>query len=115
MRKVFLATALVLLSHHIVASPLLAQATSPSATRTISKCSSGLRGGGPDCASDRRLLVAVTMNGSEPSPEVLTIVAIAASASGAFALNPTNATDVDSAVYAVMSVRRDGRGNYRLR
>ena len=111
MRKVVLAATFVLLSHH---NHLLAQTDSRSAPRPISSCSSGLRGGGPDCAPDRRLLVAVTVNGSEPSPVILMIVSTAASASGAFALNPSNATEADSAVYAVMSVRRDAQGNYRL-
>ena len=113
MKKVFLAT-FVLLSFHVVASKLPGQSNSPSAPRTISKCSSGLRGGGPDCAPDRRLLVAVTMNGTEPSPVVLTIVAMAASASGAFALTPSNATPADSSIYAVMAVTRDVEGKYRL-
>ena len=114
MKKVFLAVTFMILANHTVALALLAQANSPSQPRSISKCSSGLRGGGPDCAADRRLLVAVTLNGSEPSPEVLFVVAIAASASGAFALDPSDATKVDSAVYAVMTIRRDSQGNYTL-
>ena len=114
MKKVFLAATFVVLANHIAASDLLAQANAPSTPRSISKCSSGLQGGGPDCAPDRRLLVAVTMNGTEPSPVVLTIVAMAASASGAFALTPTNATTADSSIYAVMTLKRDAEGNYRL-
>ena len=39
---------------------------------------------------------------------------MAASAGGAFALNPTNATAADSLLYAVMAVRRDAKGNYRF-
>jgi hypothetical protein len=42
------------------------------------------------------------------------IVATASSASGAFALNSTNATTADSAIYPVMAVKRDAEGNYRL-
>jgi hypothetical protein len=114
MKKVFLAATFALLSHHIGASSLLAQSKSPSAPKSTSSCSSGLRGGGPECAPDRRLLVAVTVNGAEPSPGVLSIVAMAASAGGAFALNPTNATAADSLLYAVMAVRRDAKGNYRF-
>jgi hypothetical protein len=114
MKKVFFAATSLILVTLSVASTLLAQASSPSAPRSISKCSSGLRGGGPDCAPDRRLLVAVTMNGTEPSAEVLTIVGMAASSSGAFALTSTNATPTDSTIYAVMSIRRDSQGNYRL-
>ena len=114
MKKYFFAATSLILATHSVASTLPAQASSPSAPRSISTCSSGLRGGGPDCAPDRRLLVVVTMNGTEASPEVLTIVAMAASSGGAFALTPTNATPADSTIYAVMSLRRDSRGNSRL-
>lgn len=113
MKKLFLTATLVLCSH-IATSSLLAQAKPPDAPRSISRCSSGLRGGGPQCALDRRLLIAVTLNGTEPSPQIRTIIAMAASAAGAFALDQTNATTADSAIYAVMAVRRDAEGNYRL-
>jgi hypothetical protein len=39
---------------------------------------------------------------------------MAATSSGAFALDPTNATTADSALYAVMAVKRDTEGNYRF-
>jgi hypothetical protein len=113
MRKTFLAAVSVLLCSHDIASPLGAQSTASSAPRSVSRCSSGLRGGGPECAQGRRLLIVVTMNGSEPSPGLLTIVSMASSAGGVFALTPSNATSADSAVYAVMNVTRDA-ANYRI-
>src|SRR3954463_13608459 len=114
MKKGILAAAFIILGNHSVALPLLAQANSSNQARRISKCSSGHQGGGPNCAADRRLLIAVTLNGSQPSPDVLFVVSIAASASGAFALDPSDATKLDSAVYALMSVKRDSQGNYRV-
>lgn len=113
MKNIFFAATSLILATPSVASTLLAQASSPSA-RSISTCSSGLRGGGPDCAPDRRLLVVVTMNGTEASPDVLTVVGMAASSGGAFGLTPTNATPADSTIYAVMSIRRDSQRNYRI-
>ncbi len=114
MKKIFLSTTLVLFAQHIDSSSLMAQSNSPSAPRGISRCSSGLRGGGPDCLPDRRLLVAVTMNGNQPSPATRGIIGMAASAGGAFALDESNATPADSAIYAVMNVKRDAEGNYRF-
>ena len=114
MRKAFLTAVLVFIYSPAVASDLVAQSTAASPPRSISSCSSGLRGGGPKCALDRRLLVDVTMNGSEPSPEISTILAMASSAGGAFALTPSNATSADSALYAVMKVTRNADGNYRI-
>jgi hypothetical protein len=114
MKSAFLAATFVLVSHYVDSSSLLAQTNSPSAPRSISRCSSGLRGGGPECAPDRRLLIALTMNDSDPPPVMLTIVAVASNASGAFALDRTNATTADSAIYAVLTVQRDLEGNYRF-
>jgi hypothetical protein len=37
-----------------------------------------------------------------------------AMAGGAFALTPDNATEADSAIYAVLNVRLDAEGNYRV-
>jgi hypothetical protein len=113
MKKRFFAATSLILATQSIASTLPAQANSPSAT-SVSTCSSGLRGGGPDCAPDRRLLVAVTMNGAEPPPEVLTVVGMAAGLGGAYALTPTNATLADSTIYAVMSISRDSQRNYRI-
>ena len=114
MKKVFFAATSLILATHIVSSTLLAQASSPSTPISISTCSSGLRGGGPDCAPDRRLLVAVTMNGTEPSSDILSVVGMAASSGGAYALTPTDATAGDSTTYAVISISRDSERNYRI-
>ena len=114
MRKAFLGAVSVLLISHPIASPLRAQSTASGAPRLISKCSSGLRGGGPECAQDRRLLIVVTVNGSVPSPVMLSVIGIASISGGAFALTPSNATSVDSVVYAVLNVTRDAELSYRI-
>jgi hypothetical protein len=113
MRKAVLAAVSVILCSAMI-TPLGAQSIASSPQQSISKCSSGLRGGGPDCAQDRRLLIVVTMNGSEPSPELFGIIGLGSSTGGAFALTTSNATAADSAVYAVMSMTRDVEGNYRI-
>jgi len=114
MKKAFLAAVAVSLSAHAVALRLVGQVTPSSPPRSISRCSSGLPGGGPECATDRCLLIVVTMNGAEASPAMLGVIGMASSSSGAFALSPGNATSADSAVYAVMNVTRDAQGNYRI-
>lgn len=103
-------TALLLLPR--VGANLSAQSVPLTVSRGT--CSGGLRGGGPDCQSDRRLLVVVTLNGSAPSPLIQSIIGMAAGAGGAFALTPQNATASDSSVYAVLNVSRDASGNYRI-
>ena len=114
MNKAFLAASILLLFSTPLATPLIAQSKSPNPPRRISSCASNLRGGGPNCAPDRRLLIVVTLNGAEAPPEILQIVGMGSMAAGAFALTPSNATPTDSAVFAVMDVSRDAQGNYRL-
>src|SRR5690242_7001231 len=114
MGKAILGAMLGLISYHAFASPVGAQTPAGNPPRSISRCTSGLSGGGPDCAPDRRLLIAVTMNGAAASGEVVSIVALAASAAGVFALTPENATAADSAMYGVLNFTRDAQGNYRI-
>ena len=113
MRKALLALGVLLVAPSL-GSNLSAQSAPPSAVHGTSTCSSGLRGGGPNCLPTRRLLIVVTVNGSAPSPQIQSLIGLAASAGGAFALTPKNATASDSSVYAVLNVTRDGNGNYRI-
>ena len=114
MKKAFLVAGLVFLSPDIVAPALLAQSNVPNPPRSISSCSSGLRGGGPNCALGRRLLIVVMLNGAEAPAELTQIVGMGAVAGGAFARTPSNATAADSAVYGVLELSRDAEGNYRV-
>ena len=114
MRRAFLAVATILFSPGILLSTCLAQSNAPPPPRSISRCASNLRGGGPDCAPDRRLLIVVTLNGADAPPQILQIVGMGAIAAGAFALSPDNATPTDSAIYAITAVTRDAEGNYRV-
>lgn len=113
MTKALFALGALLLSPGFV-SNLPGQSVTPSAPRSISNCASDLRGGGLDCALNRRMLIVVTLNGSEPSGALLNVIAMAAPSAGVFALTPQNATASDSAFYAVINVRRDPDGNYRI-
>src|SRR5437868_2251977 len=114
MKKKYFATSLLYLSFHVFASSRLAAQSQATRTEQISTCSSGLRGGGPECAADHRLLVVVRLNGAAAPASLLSIIALASSAGGAFALTPANATPADSAVYAVLDLTRDAAGNYRI-
>jgi hypothetical protein len=114
MKKAILAVSLVFLSFDVFPSPLAAQSTAPSSPRPISSCSSGLRGGGPDCAPSGRLLIVVRLNGAEAPVAMLEIAAMGTSSGGAFALNSRNATTADSALYGVIDLTRDSQGNYRI-
>jgi hypothetical protein len=114
MKRAILAVSLVFLSIDVFPSPIVAQSNAPSSPRPASTCSSGLRGGGPDCAPSRRLLIVVRLNGAEAPVAMLQIASMGASAGGAFALDSRNATTADSALYAVIDLRRDAQGNYRV-
>ncbi len=111
MRKKLFAASLLFLLFQVLAPRVDAQSTS---AQSIGRCSGGLRGGGPDCPPDHRLLIVVRLNGAAAPASLLSIVALAASAGGAFALMPANATSADSAVYAVLDLTRDASGNYRI-
>jgi len=113
MKKAVLAAGLILLSPGALPSPLNAQSNSPSSAN-VSTCSGGLRGGGPECAPDRRLLVVVTLNGGQAPPKMLHVVGLGAMAGGAFALSPYKATPADSAIYGVIDVSRGADGSYRI-
>jgi hypothetical protein len=90
------------------------QSTSPPpATRTWS-CSSGLPGGGPECAPERRLLIDLRRRGAGAPPELESVISMGATAAGIFRLTPDQATTADSAIYAILDVERDSTGAYRI-
>jgi hypothetical protein len=96
------------------AAALGAQQPTPPTSKSISSCSSGRPGGGPDCAVDRRLLIDVRLRGAGAPEELGMVVSIGANSGGAFRLTPNQATSADSAVYGVIVVERDSSGEYRI-
>jgi hypothetical protein len=114
MKRAILAASLVFLSVDVFPSLVLAQSNAPTSARAVSTCSSGLRGGGANCAPERRLLIVVTLNGAEAPARIRNVVDAGASAGGAFALDSRDATARDSAAYGVIDVKRDAQGNYRV-
>lgn len=95
------------------AAVLGAQQTTTPAARSISSCTSGKPGGGPDCALDRRLLIDVRTHGTDAS-NLYGVIALSASSGGAFRLTPDQATSADSAVYSVIDVQRESSGAFRI-
>ena len=114
LRKLFLSTLLGLPLVFVHAKDLGAQSTNrPTASRT-SFCATGLVGGGPECAPDRRLLIDVRWHGTGATQEVERAVDLASSAAGFFRLTPQQALTTDSSIYAILDVDRDSSGAYRI-
>jgi len=70
MSKLFLSALLGLPLVLVPAVDLEGQSTSPSTPRQTSFCASGLAGGGPECAPERRLLIDVRRHGTGAAQEL---------------------------------------------
>jgi len=114
MRKLFLSPILGLPLVFIPAADLGGQSTSPPTARQTSFCTSGLAGGGPECAPERRLLIDVRRHGTVAPQELEQAVDIGTNGAGLFRLTPGQATTTDSAIYAILNVDRDSSGAYRM-
>jgi len=114
MSKLFLSALLGLPLVLVPAVDLEGQSTSPSTPRQTSFCASGLAGGGPECAPERRLLIDVRRHGTGAAQELEGAVDLASNGAGLFRLTPEQATATDSLIYAVLDVDRDSSGAYRI-
>jgi hypothetical protein len=108
-------TAAAALAVTLVAASAAAQVVDSTArARFAGACSSGLPGGGPTCAFERRLVVELQTLGAGAPPEVRAVVDLGAAAAGVFALSLAAASARDSMFYAVVQVERDAVGTYRV-
>ena len=115
MRKPLLGALIVSGAVALVPLALTAQAPSHEYSVTLGGvCGSGLRGGGPECPPDRRLLIDLRRRGDGAPLELREVVAIGATQGGAFRLTPDQATFADSVLYAIIDVDRDASGNHRI-
>ena len=108
-------SAIVALTGVLTAAQAAAQTVdSTPRARFAGACNSGLPGGGPTCAFERRLVVELEAHGPGALPELRAVVGMGANAAGVFALSLAGATARDSLFYAVVQVERDAAGTYRI-